>query len=56
MGLDDSVALFLYLYAQMLGLIKIVGIFCGHGNTDLDNVVRNVVRILVVANRTDVSN
>lgn len=53
-GLDDAAALFLLLHADTSGKIKIEAITCVNGNTNLDNVITNVLRLLELANRTDV--
>lgn len=54
-GADDSVALFLLLHADKIGKIKLEFITCTAGNTTVDYVVKNVVRLLETAGRTDVS-
>lgn len=54
-GLDDATALFIFLYAQILGKIKIEALTCVHGNTDVDHVIVNVIRMLEISNSTDVS-
>lgn len=55
LGTDDAVALLLFLFAETVGLVKIEAITCTHGNTNIDNVTTNVLRILEAAGRSDVS-
>lgn len=45
-GTDDAWALFMLLRAMDEGLCDILAITCVHGNTSVDNVVKNVFRIL----------
>lgn len=45
-GTDDAWALFMLLRAMDAGLCDILAITCVHGNTQIDNVVRNVFRVL----------
>lgn len=54
-GADDCWALLMLIRAEQQFNIKIVGITCTHGNTSVDNGARNVMRILEVMKRTDVS-
>lgn len=54
-GTDDAIAILLLLYADAKKTIKIEAITCVNGNTDVDHVVRNTVRLLEAAKRTDVS-
>ncbi|XP_072383356.1 pyrimidine-specific ribonucleoside hydrolase RihA-like [Diabrotica undecimpunctata] len=53
-GTDDYMALLHLLHAQNRGEIKIEGIVCTSGNTDLDHVVVNTVRLLELIGRTDI--
>lgn len=53
-GTDDAFALFALLYAEKIGQVKIEAIICTNGNASLDNVCKNVVRLLEIFNRTDV--
>lgn len=53
-GSDDAWALFMLLKAEHSHNIKVVAITCVGGNTSVDNVARNTMRVLQVANRTDV--
>ncbi|KAG9492231.1 hypothetical protein GDO78_000640 [Eleutherodactylus coqui] len=50
-GVDDAQALMLALAAPH---VDILGITCCHGNTSLDNVCRNVLRVLKVCNRLQI--
>lgn len=54
-GTDDAMGLLLLLFGEIAGLIKLEAITCVSGNTEVDNVAKNVVRLLESANRTDVS-
>lgn len=54
-GTDDAWALLLLLKTEKLANLKIKAITCVHGNTNVKNVSANVIRILSIANRTDVS-
>ncbi|KAK1795751.1 hypothetical protein P4O66_001230 [Electrophorus voltai] len=51
-GIDDAQAIMLALAAPN---VKILGITCCFGNTDVDNVCQNVLRVLSVCQRTEVS-
>lgn len=53
-GTDDAFALFALLYAEKIGQVKIEAIICTNGNASLDNVCKNVVRLLEIFNRTDI--
>ncbi|KAJ8971881.1 hypothetical protein NQ314_000494 [Rhamnusium bicolor] len=55
MGTDDYLALLILLHAEKIGELKIEAIVCSMGNTTVQNVVRNVVRLLEIVGRTDVS-
>lgn len=50
-GADDAVAIFLILKSEN----DILAITCSYGNTYVKNTVTNVLKILTVANRSDVS-
>ncbi|XP_054016615.1 uncharacterized protein LOC128897017 isoform X2 [Hylaeus anthracinus] len=52
-GPDDAVAIFLTLRSQCAG-VEVIAITCSYGNTYLDNVVQNVLKVLTVANRSDI--
>ncbi|CAK9826768.1 Probable uridine nucleosidase 2 [Anthophora retusa] len=52
-GADDAVAILLTLKSESKGF-KVIAITCSYGNTDLENVATNVLKILTVANRSDV--
>jgi 7-cyano-7-deazaguanine synthase in queuosine biosynthesis len=51
-GGDDAVAILLLLRNKN---IDVIAITCVYGNTDEPNVEYNVLKILTIANRTDVS-
>lgn len=50
-GVDDAQAIMLVLAAPNVDLL---GITCVHGNTPLDNVCRNTLRVLQACNRLDI--
>ncbi|KOC67707.1 putative uridine nucleosidase 1 [Habropoda laboriosa] len=52
-GADDAVAILLTLKSESKGL-KVIAITCSYGNTNLENVITNVLKILTVANRSDI--
>lgn len=54
-GVDDCLALLVLLYAEKQREVKIEAIVCSKGNTSVENVCKNVVRLLELTNRTDVS-
>lgn len=54
-GADDCWALFMLIRGEEKFNIKIIGITCTYGNTSLDNGAKNVMRILEIMKRTDVS-
>lgn len=54
-GSDDYLALLILLYAEKLGEVKVEAITCTSGNTNIHNVMKNTVRLLEHAGRTDVS-
>lgn len=55
-GVDDAWALLMLIRAEMeLKTFKILGITCVSGNTDVDNVATNTLRLLDSMDRTDVS-
>ncbi|KAJ4443434.1 hypothetical protein ANN_05103 [Periplaneta americana] len=53
-GVDDAMALILLLAADGIKLIQIMGITCTHGNTSVNNVCTNVLRLLGTAGRFDI--
>ncbi|KAL0129337.1 hypothetical protein PUN28_004204 [Cardiocondyla obscurior] len=53
-GIDDALALIVLLAGHTDGRIKIKAITCVNGNTNVDNVVRNVFRTLHVCNCMDI--
>ncbi|ETN65185.1 inosine-uridine preferring nucleoside hydrolase [Anopheles darlingi] len=53
-GTDDAWALLMLLKAEQQYNLQVVAITCVHGNTDVDNVTTNVLRILTAIDRTDV--
>lgn len=56
MGTDDAWALLMILKAvKYFKNVTLLAITCVHGNTSMDNVVRNAYRVLSSMNRTDVS-
>lgn len=50
-GVDDAQAIMLVLAAPNVDLLAIT---CSHGNTSVDNVCRNTLRVLQACNRLDV--
>lgn len=54
MGTDDYLALLMLLHAEKQQEVKIEGITCCMGNASLDDVAKNVVRLLEIEKRTDV--
>jgi inosine-uridine nucleoside N-ribohydrolase len=56
-GVDDAVALFLalgYEAKQLNSNIRVMAITCVFGNTAVNNVAQNVLKVLKTANRLDV--
>lgn len=53
-GTDDAWALLLLLKCEKKFNFKVEAITCTHGNTDVHNATRNVLRILAAIGRTDV--
>lgn len=53
-GTDDYLALLILFHAEKSGLVKVEAICCANGNTSIDNVTKNVVRLLETIGRTDV--
>lgn len=51
-GVDDAQAIMMALGATG---VQLLGITCVHGNTTVDNVCRNTLRVLKVCNRLEVS-
>lgn len=51
-GVDDAMAIMVALANPD---VEILGITCCHGNTPLENVLKNTLRVLKVCNRLDVS-
>lgn len=54
-GVDDFLALLVLLNAEKNGEIKIEAITCSNGNASVENVCKNVARILEITKRKDVS-
>jgi inosine-uridine nucleoside N-ribohydrolase len=54
-GTDDYMAMLVLLEADRLRQVKIEAVVCSMGNTTIDNVCVNVVRLLELVGRTDVS-
>ena len=52
-GSDDAVAILLTLKSEFKGF-EVIAITCTYGNVYLRNVVENVLKILTVANRSDI--
>lgn len=52
-GTDDAQAIMMAVAAPN---IKVLGITCVGGNTELENVCKNVLRVLQICDRLDVSN
>ncbi|XP_071320332.1 inosine-uridine preferring nucleoside hydrolase-like [Trachinotus anak] len=50
-GVDDAQAIMVALAAPD---VEILGITCSHGNTPLENVLKNTLRVLKVCNRLDI--
>lgn len=50
-GVDDAQAIMVALADPN---VKVMGISCSHGNTPLQNVLQNTLRVLKVCNRLDV--
>uniref|UniRef100_A0A1A8IIZ6 Inosine/uridine-preferring nucleoside hydrolase domain-containing protein n=1 Tax=Nothobranchius kuhntae TaxID=321403 RepID=A0A1A8IIZ6_NOTKU len=50
-GVDDAQAIMIALSSPN---VEILGITCCHGNTPLDNVLKNTLRVLKVCNRLDI--
>ncbi|XP_060516546.1 nucleoside hydrolase-like isoform X2 [Cylas formicarius] len=53
-GVDDYLALLILFYAEKLNLIKIEAITCTYGNTSLNNVCKNTLRLLEILQRRDI--
>ncbi|KAJ8955605.1 hypothetical protein NQ318_001435 [Aromia moschata] len=53
-GVDDYLALWILLNAEKLRKVKIEAIICSMGNTTVENVCKNVVRLLEIEGRTDI--
>lgn len=54
MGTDDAWALFMLLKAEQKYNLKIMGVTLVQGNTSLENVAVNALRVLSSADRLDV--
>ena len=52
-GSDDATAILLTLKSEFKGF-KVIAITCTYGNAYLHNVVENVLKVLTVANRSDI--
>ncbi|XP_015603973.1 uncharacterized protein C1683.06c [Cephus cinctus] len=53
-GTDDALALVILIAAHNIDKIEIIGITCVNGNTNLDNVVKNVFRTLQICNASSI--
>lgn len=51
-GVDDAQAIMVALSDPS---VEVLGITCCHGNTPVDNALKNTLRVLKVCNRLDVS-
>lgn len=54
MGTDDAWALIMLLKAERTHKIKVLAITCVAGNTTVQNVAINTMRVLQLLNRSDV--
>lgn len=54
-GVDDFLAILLLLYAEKKCQIKIEAIICTMGNAGVEDVCKNVIKLLEITKRTDVS-
>lgn len=54
MGTDDAWALLMLLKAERTHNIKVLAITCVAGNTTVQNVAINTMRVLEILNRSDV--
>lgn len=54
-GTDDAWALLMLLKAEQKHNLKLLAITCSGGNSSLDNVAINTIRVLEHAKRTDVN-
>lgn len=54
-GVDDFLAVLILLNAEKKAEVKIEAIVCSVGNTTVENVCKNVVRLLELAKSTHVS-
>jgi len=55
-GVDDAWAILVALNSQTRHLANVLAITTVHGNTDIDQVCLNALRVLQVADRLDVCN
>lgn len=53
-GTDDAWAIYLMLDAEKRGLVKLRAITCIHGNSSIDHIGRNVLRVLKATDRLDI--
>lgn len=54
-GLDDALALIILLAGHVTGEIEIKAVTCVNGNTNVNNVIKNVFRTLDVCGCQEVS-
>lgn len=54
-GSDDAIALLMLIAAHKRGDVELMGITCVAGNTNVDNVAINVLRVLGAVKALDVS-
>jgi len=53
-GTDDFLAIMVFFYAMKLGMVKIEAITCSTGNAAVDDVVRNVARLLEIVGTKEI--
>lgn len=54
-GIDDALALIILIEAHKHKRIEILAITCVNGNTSINNVIKNVFRVLKICDTEDVS-
>lgn len=53
-GSDDAWGLLMLMRAEALKSVKLLGVTCVSGNTSVDNVCKNALRVLKIAKREDI--